>query len=156
MLAGAGFPLSVLAVGTAHGGPVPTAGGAFAKTEAGEIVVARTDFAALERLAEAGGGRFQGLQCELQLRLCLIHGRAASCFALKNAIGALQGNFSRIALGLRDFDLAVGVGLTGGEVRSAFRREQRQELEEGLASFDWLADLRDGIARDANQAADRR
>lgn len=61
MLAGAGFPLSVLAVGTAHGGPVPTAGGAFARTEAGEILVARTEFAALERLAEAGDGRFQVL-----------------------------------------------------------------------------------------------
>jgi Ca-activated chloride channel family protein len=58
-LSDAGFPLSVLAVGTAQGGPVPLAGGAFARTQAGEIVVAGTDFAALERLAHSGGGRFQ-------------------------------------------------------------------------------------------------
>ena len=58
-LASAGFPLSVLAVGTAHGGPVPLNTGAFAKTEAGEILVATPDFAQLEQVARSGGGRFQ-------------------------------------------------------------------------------------------------
>ena len=58
-LADAGFPLSVLAVGTAQGGPVPVKGGAFAKTRSEEIVIARPDLAALERVARSGGGRFE-------------------------------------------------------------------------------------------------
>lgn len=57
-LLGAGFPLSVLGVGTPHGGPVRLASGAFAKTEGGDILVAQPEFAALERVAHAGGGRF--------------------------------------------------------------------------------------------------
>ncbi|MGQ0511922.1 MAG: VWA domain-containing protein [Betaproteobacteria bacterium] len=58
-LEGAGFALSVLAVGTPHGGPVRVAERAFARTEAGEVFVARPEFGALERVAQAGGGRFQ-------------------------------------------------------------------------------------------------
>ncbi|HEX9184148.1 MAG TPA: VWA domain-containing protein [Burkholderiales bacterium] len=58
-LGNAGFPVSVLAVGTAHGGPVRVGEGAFARTEAGEVLVARPDFRSLERVASAGGGRFQ-------------------------------------------------------------------------------------------------
>ena len=57
-LLGAGFPLSVLGVGAPHGGPVRLASGAFAKTEGGDILVAQPEFAALERVARAGGGRF--------------------------------------------------------------------------------------------------
>jgi Ca-activated chloride channel homolog len=63
-LADAGFPVSVLAVGTAQGGPVPVKGGAFAKTRSEEIVIARLDPAALERVARSGGGRFQLLSQE--------------------------------------------------------------------------------------------
>jgi Ca-activated chloride channel homolog len=58
-LSAAGFPVSVLAVGTAHGGPVRVAEGAFARTDAGEVFVARPELEALERLARAGEGRFQ-------------------------------------------------------------------------------------------------
>ena len=58
-LAGAGFPLSVLAVGTPYGGPVRVAERAFARTDTGEVFVVRPEFAALERVALAGGGRFQ-------------------------------------------------------------------------------------------------
>jgi len=61
-LARAGFPVSVLAVGTAHGGPVPLATGAFARTESGEILIARTEFATLEQVAQSGGGRFAVLR----------------------------------------------------------------------------------------------
>jgi Ca-activated chloride channel family protein len=60
-LASAGFPLSVLAVGTPHGGPVRLASGAFARTDADEILIAKADLAALERVARAGGGRFHAL-----------------------------------------------------------------------------------------------
>jgi len=58
-LAGAGFPLSVLAVGTPYGGPVRVAERAFARTDSGEVFVARPEFEALERVARAGDGRFQ-------------------------------------------------------------------------------------------------
>ncbi len=54
----AGFPLSVLAVGTPHGGPVRLATGAFARTKADDILISKPDLAALERVAHAGGGRF--------------------------------------------------------------------------------------------------
>lgn len=60
-LAKAGFPLSVVAVGTPHGGPVRLANGAFARTEADGILVSKPELAALERLAHAGGGRFHTL-----------------------------------------------------------------------------------------------
>jgi Ca-activated chloride channel homolog len=58
----AGFPVSVLAVGTAHGGPIPVATGAFARTEAGEIRIAKAELAGLEDVAQAGGGRFEVLR----------------------------------------------------------------------------------------------
>ncbi len=58
-LAGAGFELSVLAVGTPYGGPVRIAERSFARTETGEVFVARPEFEALERVARAGNGRFQ-------------------------------------------------------------------------------------------------
>lgn len=57
-LARAGFPLSVLAIGTPHGGPVRLGSGAFALSEAGDAVIANLDVAALERIAAAGSGRF--------------------------------------------------------------------------------------------------
>jgi Ca-activated chloride channel homolog len=60
-LAQAGFPLSVLGVGTLHGGPVRLASGAFARTAGGDILVVKPELAALERLARAGGGRFYAL-----------------------------------------------------------------------------------------------
>ncbi len=57
-LARAGFPLSVLAIGTPHGGPVRLGSGAFAMSEAGDVVISDLDVAALERIARAGSGRF--------------------------------------------------------------------------------------------------
>lgn len=61
-LARAGFPVSVLAVGTAYGGPVRVAERAFARTESGDVLVARPEFEGLERVAAAGGGRFRLLE----------------------------------------------------------------------------------------------
>ena len=58
-LSRAGFPVSALAVGTAHGGPVRVGEGAFARTAGGEVFVARPDFEGLERVAHAGGGSFR-------------------------------------------------------------------------------------------------
>lgn len=60
----AGYPLSVLGVGTPHGGPVRRANGALVKAQSGEVLVVRPELAALERVAHEGGGRFHWLQPE--------------------------------------------------------------------------------------------
>ena len=52
-----GHRVSVLGFGTADGAPIPGASG-FVTDSAGNIVVARTDWSALKRLATAGGGLF--------------------------------------------------------------------------------------------------
>ena len=57
-LAGRGIRVSVLAVGTGEGAPVPLAEGGFLKSMSGEIVVPRVDAAALRAVAGAGKGRF--------------------------------------------------------------------------------------------------
>ena len=57
-LAGRGIRVSVLAVGTEEGAPVPLAEGGFLKSMSGEIVVPRVDAAALRAVAGAGKGRF--------------------------------------------------------------------------------------------------
>lgn len=57
-LAGRGIRVSVLAVGTEEGAPVPLAEGGFLKSVRGEIVVPRLDAAALRAVAGAGKGRF--------------------------------------------------------------------------------------------------
>jgi Ca-activated chloride channel family protein len=56
-----GYTLSVLAVGTAEGAPIPQQGGGFVTGPAGEIAVPRLDESSLRRLAAAGGGRFTNL-----------------------------------------------------------------------------------------------
>ena len=53
-----GMTLHVMAVGTAQGGPIPQAGGGFLSDGRGQVVVNRVNHGALQRLAEAGGGRF--------------------------------------------------------------------------------------------------
>ncbi len=55
-LAEAGHTLSVLAVGTAEGAPVPDPVGGFLKDRHGAIVVPRLDLDPLRRIARAGGG----------------------------------------------------------------------------------------------------
>ena len=57
-LADQGIRVSVLAVGTEQGAPVPLAEGGFLKGMDGEIVVPRVDMAALRAVAGAGRGRF--------------------------------------------------------------------------------------------------
>ena len=60
-LHGEGMTLHVMAVGTAQGGPIPQVGGGFLSDGSGQVVVNRVNLAALQRLAEAGGGQFSGL-----------------------------------------------------------------------------------------------
>ena len=57
-LAARGVRVSVLAVGTGEGAPVPLPEGGFLKSMSGEIVVPRVDMAALRAVAGAGKGRF--------------------------------------------------------------------------------------------------
>jgi len=51
-----GYRVSVLGVGTEAGGPVPDAQGSLARDAQGQVVMARTDTAALRAVARAGGG----------------------------------------------------------------------------------------------------
>ncbi len=57
-LKAAGYSVSVLAVGTEQGAPIPTPEGGFLKDGSGNIVVPRLDMTALRELASAGGGRY--------------------------------------------------------------------------------------------------
>ena len=57
-LAARGIRVSVLAVGTDEGAPVPLREGGFLKSMSGEIVIPRVDMAALRAVAQAGKGRF--------------------------------------------------------------------------------------------------
>ena len=55
------YRLSVLAVGTENGAPIPVPGGGFLKDASGNIVVAKLEPSLLSQLAANGRGRFQGL-----------------------------------------------------------------------------------------------
>ena len=56
-----GFTVSVLAVGTEQGAPIPQAQGGFVTDGNGQVVLPQVDVAGLQRLASAGGGRFARL-----------------------------------------------------------------------------------------------
>lgn len=55
-----GIIVSVLAVGTPEGAPIPSGGG-FLSDNAGNVVIARLDTAALRTVATVGGGQFSAL-----------------------------------------------------------------------------------------------
>jgi Ca-activated chloride channel family protein len=60
----AGYTLSVLAVGTKTGAPIPKIGGGFVTDQAGNIAVPKLEETSLRRLAGAGGGRFAVLSAD--------------------------------------------------------------------------------------------
>ena len=60
-LASEGFRVSVLAVGTEQGAPIPLPEGGFLTDAGGQVVVPQVDTAGLQRLASAGGGRYAAL-----------------------------------------------------------------------------------------------
>jgi Ca-activated chloride channel family protein len=60
-LRGEGYKVSVLAVGTEQGAPIPRAEGGFVTDNQGAVVVPQLDVAGLQRVAAAGGGRFARL-----------------------------------------------------------------------------------------------
>ena len=58
--------VSVLAVGTSSGLPIPVTGGGLLKDSSGNVVVPGADLAALKKLAKIGGGLFTSLQSSNQ------------------------------------------------------------------------------------------
>ena len=66
-LKSAGYSLSVLAVGTRNGAPIPRASGGFVTDNRGQIALPRLEETGLRALSATGGGRF--------LRSCLRGGR---------------------------------------------------------------------------------
>jgi Ca-activated chloride channel family protein len=60
-LRGEGFKVSVLAVGTEQGAPIPRTDGGFLTDDKGQVVIPQVDVAGLRRVAAAGGGRFAQL-----------------------------------------------------------------------------------------------
>jgi Ca-activated chloride channel family protein len=59
-----GLRLSVLAIGTSEGGPVPLSSGDFLKNRDGDIVIAKMNVNMLQRLAERGGGAYAVLSAD--------------------------------------------------------------------------------------------
>jgi Ca-activated chloride channel family protein len=56
-----GYRVSVLAVGTEQGAPIPRREGGFVTGDNGQVVVPQVDVGGLQRLAAAGGGRYAAL-----------------------------------------------------------------------------------------------
>ncbi len=61
-LASDGYRVSVLAVGTDQGAPIPRAEGGFVTDDSGQVVVPQLDAASLQVLASTGGGRYAVLE----------------------------------------------------------------------------------------------
>jgi Ca-activated chloride channel family protein len=77
-LQGSGFTLSVLAVGTSEGAPIPRISGGFVTDQSGNIAVPRLEEHSLRSLAAAGGGRFAKLSTDDRDLDYLLSGEAGS------------------------------------------------------------------------------
>jgi Ca-activated chloride channel family protein len=76
-----GYTLSVLAVGTSEGAPIPQLGGGFVTDQSGNIAVPRLEVHSLRALAVAGGGRFSQLSTDDRDLDYLLSGEAGSRLA---------------------------------------------------------------------------
>lgn len=76
-----GYTLSVLAVGTSEGAPIPQQGGGFVTDQSGNIAVPRLEAHSLRALAAAGGGRFSQLSTDNRDLDYLLSGEAGSRLA---------------------------------------------------------------------------
>jgi Ca-activated chloride channel family protein len=76
-----GYTLSVLAVGTSEGAPIPQLGGGFVTDQSGNIAVPRLEARSLRALADAGGGRFSQLSTDNRDLDYLLSGEAGSRLA---------------------------------------------------------------------------
>ncbi len=75
-LKASGYSLSVLAVGTTEGAPIPRASGGFVTDRSGQIAVPKLEEHSLRALAVAGGGRFATLTTDDQDLGTLLSGEA--------------------------------------------------------------------------------
>jgi Ca-activated chloride channel family protein len=73
-----GFTLSVLAVGTRDGAPIPQQNGGFVTDQSGNIAVPKLEISSLRSLAEAGGGQFSTLTNDNRDIDLLLSGEVAS------------------------------------------------------------------------------
>ncbi len=90
-LAAEGLSVSVLAVGTPEGGPIPMADGSVLRDRQGRVAMPSLDEAALRRLAAAGEGRFALLSpddSDLDHLLAPLEGRAMRAAVEAEARGA--------------------------------------------------------------------
>ncbi|MDX1489835.1 MAG: VWA domain-containing protein [Pseudohongiellaceae bacterium] len=62
LLAGTGYRLSVLGVGTTEGATIPVSGGDMLRDASGAVVVPKLDAGSLRDLAAAGGGRYADME----------------------------------------------------------------------------------------------
>jgi Ca-activated chloride channel family protein len=76
-----GYTLSVLAVGTSEGAPIPQLGGGFVTDQSGNIAVPRLEVHSLRALADAGGGRFAQMSTDNRDLDYLLSGEAGSRLA---------------------------------------------------------------------------
>jgi len=77
-LSGSGYTLSVLAVGTTEGAPIPRVSGGFVTDQSGNIAVPRLEEHSLRALAVAGGGRFSLISTDNRDLDYLLSGEAGS------------------------------------------------------------------------------
>jgi Ca-activated chloride channel family protein len=77
-LKGSGYSLSILAVGTSEGAPIPRISGGFVTDQAGQIAVPRLEEHGLRALAVAGGGRYSILSTDNRDLDKLLSGEVAS------------------------------------------------------------------------------
>lgn len=85
-LKASGYALSVLAVGTRDGAPIPRASGGFVTDNRGKIAVPRLEETSLRALAAAGGGRFAVMSTDNSDLDVLLSGEVATAAASAEAL----------------------------------------------------------------------
>lgn len=85
-LKAAGFSLSVLAVGTRDGAPIPRASGGFVTDNRGKIAVPRLEETSLRALSVAGGGRYAVLSADSRDLDLLLSGEVTTASASDEAL----------------------------------------------------------------------
>jgi Ca-activated chloride channel family protein len=86
----AGYTLSVLAVGTREGAPIPKLSGGFVTDQAGQIAVPKLEEQSLRTLAQAGGGRFAILSTDNRDLDFLLAGEAGRQVARNDSLATDQ------------------------------------------------------------------
>lgn len=89
-LKAAGFSLSVLAVGTRDGAPIPRASGGFVTDNRGKIAVPRLEETSLRALSVAGGGRYAVLSADSRDLDVLLSGEVTTASASDEALATDQ------------------------------------------------------------------